>query len=836
MSNKVKIELIADTSKAEKSILKTINGVKKAEREANKRGDSVKGYDKNGKPITSTTIKKSDNLQNITNALKDSLGGLSSSLDNAIAGVDTFFEKLTIGGLVLDKFVNYQKKIEDDFRKVAKEAALKEGHEFEERSEVYTYDDFKHTLKGVIFRTPAGNSYKNLRQLSGEKDINGIDISTKHTRLDGLIGLIKNSSIGSKISSAMGLLGTGGTVALGTAGLGVGAAAGLGMYVNSKVKQGRQKADEFDNINASLSILNKNLNKGIGDTDELAKQIQTLGINGLVPVDSLTKGVKMLMLAFKGNQTEASKWIDILADMSAGTGESVEHFAELITKANQFGSIEFEVFKQLNEKGIPILESLAKALEVNIEKATELAKEGKVSAEEFQKAFEIAHKTTYQNALNESANTASLVAKQTAQYQDVEASYYTKGYDSAKLPWEKEKRDLAKAESEDINEQLQAEVLGDALGELSVIVDKVTYSIGEALKWIPGVVATGFGLIENRAQNKLRRIGTDNKGLKELIKNKDATVGQLDTARHNLKGNIEFLKAVSENGDLSPHTRKLASELLEPSNSSLSDLEKAIDAAKKRDKEKAKQEKASKLRAKYSYIGKKQQMLESDVYLAEHNLDYQTLTSKYGLLHDKVKNDTASDDEIIDFNKLKPIFDEWQKLIKEEAEAASKQKKEEEEKEKRAQEEKAEREKRLAEEQALRDEFLAEHNARNDEIEQFKLETNKLYSDLAKLGFDRATADGIVGDIQLDTIKERKKKIDDINKSIAATKEDIKTASMSRMGMETNAWSSTGNVYTVFGEDTTLLKEQLKELRESKEVQNKQLTAIKELSVNPVAM
>lgn len=58
---------------------------------------------------------------------------------------------------------------------------------------------------------------------------------------------------------------------------------------------------------------------------------------------------------------------------------------------------------------------------------------------------------------------------------------------------------------------------------------------------------------------------------------------------------------------------------------------------------------------------------------------------------------------------------------------------------------------------------------------------------------------------------------------------------MSRMGMETNAWGSTGNVYTVFGEDTTLLKEQLKELRESKEVQNKQLTAIKGLSFTPKA-
>lgn len=832
MSNKVKIELIADTSKAEKSILKTINGVKKAEREANKRGDSVKGYDKNGKPIISTTIKKSDNLQNITNALKDSLGGLSSSLDNAIAGVDTFFEKLTFGSIVFEKFNNYQKKVYDDFKKIAVSEADKVACENPEMTSTAVT---KAVFERLFTSTKEGGRLLGTAQVLGMKKIGDIDITTKHTRLDGLIGIIKNSTIGSKISSAMGLLGTGGTVALGTAGLGVGAAAALGMYVNSKIKQGRQKADEFDNINASLSILNKNLNKGIGDTDELAKQIQTLGINGLVPIDSLTKGVKMLMLAFKGNQTEASKWIDILADMSAGTGESVEHFAELITKANQFGSIEFEVFKQLNEKGIPILESLAKALDVNIEKATELAKEGKVSAEEFQKAFEIAHKTTYQNALNESANTASLVAKQTAQYQDVEASYYTKGYDSAKLPWEKEKRDLAKAESEDINEQLQAEVLGDALGELSVIVDKVTYSIGEALKWIPGVLATGFGFTENKAQNKLRRITTDNLGLKELIGKEDVTVAQLDSARHNLKGNIEFLKAVSENWDLSYHTRKWASELLEPSNSYLSDLEKALDAAKERDKDKAKQEEASKLRAKYYNDLKKQGMSESDAYLVDHNLDVKTLNSKYFDLLAKGADKTITDEEIIEYNKIKPIFDEWINLRKKEVEAEKKAQEEKAELEKKEKEEQAEREKRRAEEQALRDDYLAEHNARNDENEQYRLRENKLYSDLAKLGFDRETQDKIVRDIRSDDIKETKKKIDDINKSLAATKEDIKTASMSRMGMETNAWGSTGNVYTVFGEDTTLLKEQLKELRESKEVQNKQLTAIKGLSFTPKA-
>lgn len=81
--------------------------------------------------------------------------------------------------------------------------------------------------------------------------------------------------------------------------------------------------------------------------------------------------------------------------MSAGSGESATMLTEVITKAKQFDTVEFSVFTQLNEKGIPIIKSLAEHLGITTEKAEELARAGKVTGDNFMAAYEIAHRMTF---------------------------------------------------------------------------------------------------------------------------------------------------------------------------------------------------------------------------------------------------------------------------------------------------------------------------------------------------------------------------------------------------------------------------------------------------------
>lgn len=173
------------------------------------------------------------------------------------------------------------------------------------------------------------------------------------------------------------------------------------------------------------------------------------------------------MLAFKGNQKETAKWTNILADMSAGTGQSVDYFAELITKANQFGTVEFEVFNQLNEKGIPIIDQLKGKFGDTKEEIEKAAQAGKITAAEFMKAFEAAHKVSMEGANAAKAAASRMdIQNQTAQYEELEAANVARGYDAAQMEYDKARRDRAKARSEDEYLIASSEALGDALGDL----------------------------------------------------------------------------------------------------------------------------------------------------------------------------------------------------------------------------------------------------------------------------------------------------------------------------------------------------------------------------------
>lgn len=81
-----------------------------------------------------------------------------------------------------------------------------------------------------------------------------------------------------------------------------------------------------------------------------------------------------LMVAFRGNQVEALKWVKLLDDVSAGTGKSASSLAEMVAKfAAKGGIVDSKAINQFANFGLPIYDKLADALGLSVERTKELA-------------------------------------------------------------------------------------------------------------------------------------------------------------------------------------------------------------------------------------------------------------------------------------------------------------------------------------------------------------------------------------------------------------------------------------------------------------------------------
>ena len=193
-----------------------------------------------------------------------------------------------------------------------------------------------------------------------------------------------------------GLLARGGPYALAVA-AGLSPAFIMGHIGNKRAEQGKELFTQERTLEQRLGNIQKNQG-GTGFVKGLTHDLQQMAVKGKIPLEELTKTASRMMLAFKGNQSEVKKWVSIIADMSAATGESVDFFADLIARAEQFGTVEASVLTQMNEKGIPIFAELGKLLGVSTEQAKKLAEQGKITAEQFKQAATAAHAISAANA------------------------------------------------------------------------------------------------------------------------------------------------------------------------------------------------------------------------------------------------------------------------------------------------------------------------------------------------------------------------------------------------------------------------------------------------------
>ena len=648
------------------------------------------------------------------------------------------------------------------------------------------------------------------------------------------------------------------------------------LYSASQVKKGRQKAEDLTDLETQFKNLSKNI-AGV-EVDALSKDLQKLAIEGAVPVQELSKGASMLMLAFKGNQKETSKWTSILADMSAGTGQSVEYFAELITKANQFGTVEFEVFNQLNEKGIPIIDQLKGKFGDTREEIMKAAQEGKITAAEFMKAFEAAHKVSMEGANARKAAASRLdIQNQTKQYEELEAANVTRGYDDAQMEYDKARRDRAKRRSEDEHIIATSEALGDALGDLVEVCRTVGDGISDAFEGAMHWIADVLDWDEDHAVATQDRMVKNANNLYYDAMEETATSQGVESAILKLEKDVERLNNQAGNDEFDDDTRARARDrakylegIIETLDKRAKDLAKKEAIAQQRAKEaeerRTREESRKKASAEYAKFKEKLPETEEEWLKLSGQGSYNKLDNRIKWLQKRLEDGYADESEFEEMERLFKIREEIDKLRKELAKEAEDARKE-------AEREKKEAEKRAAEERKLqrkRDDYLLEDKV-NDYSKRYEAEKELKYhkeaEKLRKKGYSEDAIERKLGrqDLvkrpaedykskyelaynreaekmremgftqQQIEVKLKADKKDDLysargrlaanEEKIKREEENIKNSKMTgKEGIE-NAWGSVGRVITSF--TSPYEQSSLKELKEINKNLKSEINAIK---------
>lgn len=453
----------------------------------------------------------------------------------------------------------------------------------------------KINLKKGISPTPTSN---------GGFSVGGVKIDKlgdlgKLTDIKGLLGGVADKVAG------IGLGGLGGVAAGAAAGIGAGAAAAGAWYSHVKglVEQGKEAQTNYERLNATLGQIGNNV-AGVKDVSSTVKYLQEMGAKGKTPLDQLEQVASRLMVAFRGNQTEVKKWTQIVADMSAGCGESVTMLTEVITKAKQFDTVEFSVFTQLNEKGIPIIEKLAEHLGITTDKAKELAQAGKVTGDNFMAAYEMAHKMTYQGAnLQGGSDTLAGAEKTIEQYKALQAAAVTEGYNAAKLGYAKERAALEEQRYRDPHIRLGNEASGQLAGQVDLVWQKFTDAVVDFTNWAGRLVGSGITEELSQKESSAASIGTKGftaLGIDGIIKRADGSwenSAVIDGYLQSMREQLEQERAKITNSSFSDETRQKAQQAARDLSAAIRICEDALRAVKAHEAELAEMERKQKIEA-----------------------------------------------------------------------------------------------------------------------------------------------------------------------------------------------------------------------------------------------
>lgn len=680
--------------------------------------------------------------------------------------------------------------------------------------------------------------------------------------------------IGSGLTALTGL--SGGALAAG-GGIAAGAAALASPFIwgGMQVSKGRDKAEELTALETQFKQLAKNIS-GV-EIDTLSKDLQKLGIEGVVPVEQLSRGASMLMLAFKGNQKETSKWTQILADMSAGTGQSVEYFAELITKANQFGTVEFEVFNQLNEKGIPIIEQLQGKFGDTREEIMKAAQAGKITADEFMKAFEAAHKASMEGA-NAVKAAASLkdVQRQTEQYEELLAAEATKAYDDAQMDYDLSRRDRAAFRAADEGVIAATQAAGDCMGKISLFFRDVGNWFSDTWTDAMHSLADWKGLDDKAALDTLRDMAAKANASLQIDESWDSN--NLQARITELEGFIDRANKMANTKSFDPSTRREAigyrryiEDILNPLKDRLTVVKREESIAEgdriraqREDERRKDQEKTSEWWKKERIKDTKD---ESKLLEQAGFKNYEALQGRMDLLRNSFENGSATSEDKKEWEILEKLEQAITALRKSNEEEAKRKKNEE---TKKAEEERKQKEKRddyslESKNKSYSNRYQAEYKIKyHEEAEKLRKKgysESQIEKKLAKKDLVQRAPENYKGEYELKYTREAQKMRDmgftqeEIDKKLKETKKNdiyslrgelaeneekikqeeynIKRAKMvGKEGIQ-NAWGSVERMATSFS--SPYEQNSLKELKDINKNLKSEINAIKGINTKSKA-
>lgn len=601
--------------------------------------------------------------------------------------------------------------------------------------------------------------------------------------LSGFGGNVKNflgDKLGGLTSKFGGIGGRlGGLARLGPYGAAIAATIGLpvmGYKVTAKrAEQGQARFNQERSLNNNLGNLNRNMG-GSGDVSRLTKDLIELGIKGSIPVENLTKTAQRMMLAFKGNQSEVRKWTALIADMAAGTGESADFFAELITKAQQFGRVENESLKQMNEKGIPIYRTLADILGVSAEEAKKMAEQGKITASQFKKAAEEAVKISVAGAnQNNVIKNAQYYQKQTQELQnDFYARTYTAEFEKvrtehAKREHEAEKAYLTRQDVETMHETWAR--MGAQAEDLWLTMkdgwNDLMRDLGEELAGVMAWLENKINDTQNiNAQNSMNKLDSHVAGLNLSAQAHGVTLSELAYGMEDsdsvakLSSKIETMKKLIEQTEhdiadkyVDEERRKNGEVLVQQAKEQLKVLEATLE----------KKQKDIELEQERQRLAKRAKEIQVETLLsdAQHENDYikawrlnhrqdkftnaDEVRTRYDEAKQNMRSGKGTDADVEFVKHFKPMFDMIEKKQKEE-EAKAKG----------------------------RENFELSYRAKNgDRQAAFQIDMNRTLEQMVKLGYSLEDINKHVSGEQDKMIKDRENKLFGMNKESQTLQDKI---------------------------------------------------------------
>lgn len=149
-------------------------------------------------------------------------------------------------------------------------------------------------------------------------------------------------------------------------------------------------ANQFAQLGLNLEKTEKTFTTFLGSSEKAKSLLQELNkFANFTPFDNdeIIQASKSL-LSFGVNVKDIMSNLKILGDISAGTGQRLTELSSIFGQVFVAGKLQTGEMNQLLERGIPILDALAKKLNVTKEEVKQMVSESKVSFDDFRDALQ----------------------------------------------------------------------------------------------------------------------------------------------------------------------------------------------------------------------------------------------------------------------------------------------------------------------------------------------------------------------------------------------------------------------------------------------------------------